>query len=150
MANQASVNGGTRVKINSPLVEGVIGNLAEFAEDVATLAELQAKLASHDLKATISKATIPVGLMVAAAVLAVGAIPVLLIGVAELLAPLVGLSHGGSLLVVAILSLIAAAVVAFLALPRLRHSFNSFQRSREELTRNIAWIKTVLVHSGRR
>jgi hypothetical protein len=143
------MNGGPRVKINSPVVEGVFGNLADFAGDVATLAELQAKLASHDLKETISRATIPVGAIMVGGVLALGTIPVLLIGVGELLGPLLGLSHGGSMLAVAILALVLATAMLLFAMPALKRSFASFQRSREELVRNIAWIKTVLTYSGR-
>jgi hypothetical protein len=143
------MNGGPRVKINSPLVEGVFGNIAGFAGDVATLAELQAKLASHDLKDSISHATIPAGIMVGGGVLALGAIPVLLIGVGELLGPMLGLSHGGAMLAVAILAIVLAAGMFFFAMPALKRSFTSFQRSREELVRNIAWIKTVITYSGR-
>jgi len=143
------VNGGRRVKIDSPLVEGVFGNIAGFAGDVATLAELQAKLASHDLKESLSHATIPAGALIGGGVLALGSIPVLLIGIGELLGPMVGLSHGGAMLVIAILTLVLAAGMALFALPALKRSFASFQRSREELVRNIAWIKTVLTYSGR-
>jgi amino acid transporter len=149
MANQASVNGGPRVKINSPLVEGVFGNIAGFAGDVANLAELQAKLASHDLKDSISRATIPTGIMIVGGILALGAIPVLLIGVGELLGPILGLSHGGAMIAVAVLAIVLAAIMCVLALPAIKRSFASFQRSREELVRNLAWIKTVLTYSGR-
>jgi len=143
------MNGGSRVKINSPIVEGVFGNIAGFAGDVATLAELQAKLASHDLKETVSRATIPAGLILGGSVLALGSIPVLLIGVAELIVRWTSLSHGLSLLIVAIGAMVLAAGMVLFALPAMKRSFASFQRSREELVRNIAWIKTVLTHSGR-
>jgi len=149
MANQASVNGGARVKIDSPLVEGVIGNLAGFAGDVATLAELQTKLVTHDLKESVSHAILPAGIVLGGGVLALGTVPVLLIGIAELLGPLLGFSHGLALVCVAILGLVVGAVMAFLALPHIQRSFESFQRSREELARNVAWIKTVLTYSGR-
>jgi len=44
MAHQAPLANGSRVRINSPLVEGVLGNLTSFGGDIAGLAELQAKL----------------------------------------------------------------------------------------------------------
>ncbi len=95
MADQASVNGGKRVPVNSPLTAGVFGNLADLANDVASLVELQAKLAVVDLKATVVKATIPLGLVAGGAAVLVAALPVLMIGLAELLADGLGLAHRG-------------------------------------------------------
>jgi Putative Actinobacterial Holin-X, holin superfamily III len=54
-----------------------------------------------------------------------------------------------ALLLTAGVAIVLAVVVGVLAVPRLRKSFESFQRSREELARNVAWIKTVLTYSGR-
>ncbi len=61
MADQASVsrsNGATRprVPLQADQPVGLVGNIAEFGNDVATLVELQAKLAVHDAKDCVGKA----------------------------------------------------------------------------------------------
>lgn len=150
MADQASVNGGKRVPVNSPLTAGVFGNLADLANDVASLVELQAKLAVVDLKATVVKATIPLGLVAGGAAVLVAALPVLMIGLAELLADGLGLAHRGwAYLIVAAGGAVLAGLLVLLGLPRLLKSFDSFQRTRDELDRNVAWVKTVIANSGR-
>jgi hypothetical protein len=53
------------------------------------------------------------------------------------------------MIAVAVLAIVLAAIMGVLALPAIKRSFASFQRSREELVRNLAWIKTVLTYSGR-
>jgi hypothetical protein len=148
MADQAAVNGG-RVRINSPFVEGVVGNLAEFGHDVATLAELQAELALIDLKETTGRAALPAVAVAGAAALGLGAVPIVLFGVAELITLFGGVPLGWSLLIVSGVTLAVAVVVGVLAGRRLARSFASFRRSREELARNISWVKTVLAYSGR-
>jgi hypothetical protein len=149
MVDQAAVNGGAKVRINSPLTEGVIGNLAELTGDVATLAELQAQLGLMDLKESAGKAALPAGGVAAAAGLALGAVPVLLFGVAELIVAYGGMRHAWALVLTSVVALALAGLVAWLAGSRLGKSFESFRRSRDELTRNVAWIKTVLAQSGR-
>ncbi|MEO6809667.1 MAG: hypothetical protein ABI353_11200, partial [Isosphaeraceae bacterium] len=67
MADQATLNGGPQVRINSPLIEGVIGNLAEFGNDITTLAELQAKLALIDLKEGGTRAAVPAAVLAGSA-----------------------------------------------------------------------------------
>jgi hypothetical protein len=152
MADQAAVSqngGGARVRIHSPLVEGVLGNLADFGSDIATLAELQAKLAALDLKESAGKAAVPAGLLASAGVLALGSLPVGLLGIAELLVTYAGLGRGWAYLATALAVTVIAVALALVGLPRIKTSFESFRRSREELTRNVAWIKTVLAQSGR-
>ena len=151
MADQATLNShsGDKVKVNSPLVEGVLGNMAEFSTDLISLAELQARLAAADLKESTSRAVLPTGLLVGGAILAVVSLPVLLGGVGYLIHENSTLSIGWSFLVTALATLALGALLAFVGLRGLGSSFSSFDRSKEELTRNLAWVKTVLVHSGR-
>jgi len=150
MADQATVNRGAKVRINSPLAEGVIGNLAEFAGDVSTLAELQAKLALSDLKTLIGRAILPAALLGLGVLLLLAALPVVLIGASELLASALNLKYRGwAYLMVAGASLVLTAVLLLLSWPRLLASLEALAHTREELARNVAWVRTVLVNSGR-
>jgi len=150
MADQASVrSNGQRNRINSPLVEGVIGNLAGFGADVASLAELQTKLLTLEVKEGTGKATLPLlglGLGVA---LIFGGLPVLIFGVGSLIAEAFSVRQSVGLTFTALVTLALAGLLTWLGVRGVGKSFGGFTRSREELTRNIAWVKTVLVYSGR-
>ena len=151
MADQATLrdNRGAKVTVNSPLVEGVLGNVAEFSTDLISLAELQARLAAADLKETTGRAAVPAGLLVVGALLALVGLPVLLLGVGTLVAENTSLSPGWSILLTALAAIVLGAVLALLGVRGLGGSLSSFDRSKEELSRNLSWVKTVLVHSGR-
>jgi len=127
----------------------LVGNIAEFGNDVATLAELQAKLTVYDAKDCLNRATVPLAVIGVAAVLALGSIPVLLIGLADLIASGTKLSPEAARLIVGLVVLASAGLAGFMALKASLRSLESFRRTNEELTRNISWIRTVLVHSGR-
>jgi Putative Actinobacterial Holin-X, holin superfamily III len=148
MADQATVSRSDGVPIDAPAT-AVVSNVAEFGNDFATLAELQAKLAVIDLKESTGRAALPGGVLAAALVLLLGSVPVLLAGAAELLVRYTTIGRGWALLLTAVVALVLAVVIGALAAARLARSFASFQRSQEELTRNVAWIKTVLTYSGR-
>ena len=64
----------------------VVGGIAEFGNDIATLVELQAKLAMADLKESAERALVPMVLIALGLLFLFGALPVLLFGVAELVA----------------------------------------------------------------
>jgi uncharacterized membrane protein YqjE len=146
MDDQASLNGGRGLRNGSG---GVVSTISELGSDIATLAELQAKLTVLDLKESTHRAVVPLGLVLAGLAVALGCIPVGLLGIAWLIAYALSIHQGWAMLLTAAVALVVGLVVAVVAGRRLGGSFETFQRSREELTRNIAWIKTVLTHSGR-
>jgi len=148
MAVQASVRGGEGVQTNGP-PEGVIEGIAELGNDILTLAELQAKLAAIDFKESLEHAVFPLVLTLGGLMLALASLPVVLIGVAQLIAWAFSIHLGWALLLVGLVALAGGSAVAWIAGLRFSRSFASFQRSREELVRNLSWIRTVLVHSGR-
>ena len=155
MVDQATVKGnaaqesrdGHGVKINAP-AESVVGSLAEFTHDITTLVELQVKLAAMDAKESIGRAMVPAILVGVGVVLLLGSLPVALFGVAELLVA-AGMTHGSALLLTGGVGIVGAGLLAVVAGLALSRSFTSFRRSREELARNIAWVKTVILYSGR-
>jgi len=152
MVDQATVsaNIGSKVPRNAPLMSGVFGNLAELSGDIASLAELQAQLTILDLKAGAARATVPALLLGLGALLTLAAAPVALIGASELLADALALAHRGwAYLIVAGIAAVLTAILVAIGLPRLIRSFESLAHSKEELSRNVAWIKTVLAYSGR-
>jgi len=116
---------------------------------MANLAELQVKLAAVDLKESGERAVVPVVLVGSATALGLAGLPVALLGAADLLATLSGLSPGTSKLIVAAVALVLAGLLAFLGLRSVGMVVEPLRRSREELARNLAWVRTVLVHSGR-
>ena len=144
-----SRNGGARVGIDAPLTAGVLGNLSEFASDCSTLAELQAQLAALDAREAVRRAALPVVAAELGTTLLLAGEPVLMIGLAETLHALTALGRTVSYLIVAGLALLLGAGLAWFGMSGFGHVSGAFARSREVLTRNIAWVKTVLVHSGR-
>ena len=147
MDNQTTVNPNLATMEPSP--GSMVGNIAEFGNDIATLVELQAKLAAYDSKECISRATTPLIILVVGAVVALSSVPVLLLGLAGLLAALTPVPLWGSCLIVAAVALVVAGLVGYLSLREATGSIQSFRRSSEEFTRNLSWVRTVLVHSGR-
>jgi len=148
MVDQASMKSGTNGRSNGS-GEGVVSSIAGLGNDIANLAELQAKLALLDLKESTGHAALPVTLVAGGLALLLASLPVALLGVAELVASALSIRTGWAMLLVAGIAAVLAIIVVVVAGLRLRHSFESFRRSREELSRNVAWLRTVLLYSGR-
>src|SRR4029078_11006420 len=118
MAYQASVNGGSRFHRS----EGVLTSLAELGGDAATRAELQAKLALIDTKEAVGRATWPTIVLVVAGSILLATVPVLLIGLAFVLAAATGMTQGAALLLTGFVFAAVAGAVAFLSLREFLHS----------------------------
>lgn len=127
----------------------VVGGLAEFGDDLLSLAELQARLAAMELRQNVAAARFGGAIIAIAAALALAALPVALAGVAELLVSFAGMNRGVALLAVAAVALAIAGVGVAIAAARLRGSDLGFPLSREEFSRNLNWIRTVILYSGR-
>jgi len=129
--------------------DSVVGSIADLGNDIATLAELQLQLFAADFKDLTARARMSVGLLAAGAVVALGSVPVLVGGAGLLLATALHISNGLGLLLSALAALILSGIALVFAARGLQRSFDALQHSREELQRNVSWIRTVLVHSGR-
>jgi len=127
----------------------VVSNVAGVGEDLLNLAELQARLASIELKHNIQAVQLGVAVILTGAVLALAGLPILLAGIAELLVTYVDMSRGWALIAVAVAAFVIAGTCVAIAVARLRSSDIGFPMSREEFARNLNWVRTVLLYSGR-
>lgn len=147
MAHQALRNGSpaSQGRQNNGVIEG----MSSFGNDLATLGLLQARLAACDLRDS-ARASAPIiaGLVIFGTIAAAGVV-LGLAGLAWWLASVLQVQVGIVMMVVGLVALIIASVASTLLSWRLGKCFTYFRRSQEELDRNLAWIKTTLVHSGR-
>jgi hypothetical protein len=128
---------------------GVIEGVSSFGTDLATLAMLQVQLAAYDLRDSMRSATPAIAGLVAFGTIAAASTVVGLAGLALWLATVLQMQAGIMMMVVALAGIVIAGVAFALLARLLISSFSSFRRSREELERNIAWIRTTILHSGR-
>jgi hypothetical protein len=127
----------------------VVSNLAEFGENLLSLGELQTRLAALELKQNLEASKAGGAMLLAGSLLAFSSVPIVLAGLAELLVSELGMKQGYALLSVAFVSLVMAGVLLAIAGSWLRRKGVGFPLSREELARNLNWVRTVLLHSGR-
>ncbi|MCE9548552.1 MAG: phage holin family protein [Planctomycetia bacterium] len=122
----------------------VARNFKELQHDVLVLLRLQVDLVRMDIEQWRRRLSVPLFLLVLAVALALGSVPVLLYGVAQALTSLSGMPLALSLEIVAVVSLGIAAIAAYYGWQRLQAANVVFQRSEEELKRNIEWLKELL------
>jgi hypothetical protein len=127
----------------------VVTNVAEFGENLLSLAELQFRLTVLELKQDVRAAKVSAPVILGGAVLGIASLPIVLAGIAELLVSELGMKRGFALLGVAVVALVIAGSSIAIAAIRLRRSVVGFPLTAEEFTRNLNWIRTILRHSGR-
>lgn len=147
MVDQASVNGPVTARphrSSSAELDGV----AEFVDDLASLAELQAELAAADLRDATRKSAVPIMLTLGGLGVLLASVPVALLGAGSLLAFALKIDEGWARLLTAGAAMALAGLVAALGRMQLGRSFDSFRRSRKQLQLNMAWVRTVLITSA--
>jgi uncharacterized membrane protein YqjE len=147
MAYQTVRNGPTAA--NDRQHNGVIEGVSSFGMDLATLATLQARLVAYDLRESMKSAAPAIAGLVVFATIAVASTVIGLAGLALWLATVLQVQAGIVMMVVALAGIVIAGVASAFLARSLTSSFSYFRRSREELERNLAWIRTTILHSGR-
>jgi len=148
MDHQATVMTTVTNGHESAPAKGMTRNVSELASDVASLAELQTRLLVVDAKESVRRLIPPVVLGALGLALLLGSIPVLLMGVAQLLV-YAGLGPAASLFIAFAIGALIAGLSLLAAWLLLRDSFSTFERSREEFQKNLAWIKDALKQGDR-
>lgn len=138
MVDQAKVS--SNGKVHEPRVRE---HVAGFAHDLAALAELQMKLLAVDLQEGKRHATVGFPWLAAAAVVALGSMPVLLLAAASALTEL-GLAQSIAQVIVGFVAISIAAGMALIGVRHIRKATTTFQRSQRELNETISWIKDSL------
>lgn len=139
------MNGNGRPNTKMPDVAGSVSNLTH---DVIELSELQAKLFMLDLKRSSQRTRTCLILAVVSICVLLGTIPVALIALAYLFVEQLEWSHAAAFAVATVVGLAITAALAGSAWSIAQSGLVSLERSRQEFSRNIAWLKTSLRTRG--
>ena len=103
---------------NNSSANGSDHGVAEFIDDVVTLGELQANLAVVDIKETAHKAAVPLVLTLVSLTLIAASVPVVLFGLALLLASRLSIHQGWAMVLVAAAAVVLACPTAVFGVVR--------------------------------
>jgi Putative Actinobacterial Holin-X, holin superfamily III len=141
-----SASGGSGQDLSA---SGMVSNVASLGENLLTLSELQARLAAVELRQNLKSLQTGGALAVAGSILAVASVPVVMVGVAELMVSELGVKRGYALLGVSAVAVVIAIGCAAIAHRWVIKNPLGFPLSSEEFARNMNWLRTILRHSGR-
>jgi hypothetical protein len=127
--------------------QGLAKDLGAFANDVLTLTELQSQLLVADAREFGSRATVPSVALIAGLILGMACAPIALVTVALGLVHFLELSHFTALLIVVVAGLISSLLMSIIGWMQIRKRAAVLGRSRDELMRNLHWIKRVIASS---
>ena len=128
---------------------GLIEGVGTFGADLAALAVLQARLAASDLREGAKRSRIALVAAMIGGIICTCGIGAIILGASLWLAANLEIQLSTALIAIGIASLFVAAMSLLSCVRALTTWESAFQRSHEELERNLAWIKTTLMHSGR-
>jgi Putative Actinobacterial Holin-X, holin superfamily III len=141
MVHQAEVNSNGKARSAEP---NVAASFSGLAHDAIELAELQAKLLKLDVQSVARNGGMSIALVVVGVCLLLGCVPVALMALAEVFVAHWAWTPAAAYGAAAAIGLALSAGAAVAAWFRVRTALASLQRSRDELNRNIAWIKSNL------
>jgi uncharacterized membrane protein YqjE len=139
MVHQAPLNNGS-----STGAAALGENFSRFAHDLTTLTELQVRLLAVDVRDAKQKSGAAAALLLGGAVLMLGCIPVLLLGLAQLLIEFAQWPASGAYACVAVAALIIGGAVGYAGWNKLMSAAGTLGRSRAELLETLQWIKKAL------
>jgi hypothetical protein len=145
MDGEKKMNGNGRLRTKIP---DVAGSVSDLTHDVVELTELQAKLLMLDVKKSSRRTRTCLILAIVGICFLLGTIPVALAALAQLLVEQLGWSQAAAFGVAALAGLVLAGLAAGAAWGIIKSGLMSLERSREEFSRNIDWLKSTLKNRG--
>jgi hypothetical protein len=126
----------------------VAASVSDLTHDVIELSELQMQLLALDAKQSVEKARMVVLLAVIGVCLLLGVIPVALLTIAAMLVQFLEWSIAAATATATLIGLVITGGVLGIAWAQVKQGMVSLNRSRDELRRNVAWLKSTLKTRG--
>lgn len=131
----------------SPL-SGLVRSSARLAGDILELGELQFELAKQDSRDALSRSVVPLALIALGASGAVAGLPLLGLATSSALIDQAGWSPCYAYLVSGSGMILLSIVLTISGAWGLRQSMLTFARSTGELSKNLAWLKSLARESS--
>jgi uncharacterized membrane protein YqjE len=145
MDDQTKVN--ERNGSPQPAPKALARDVREFAHDVFILAELQAELFVADMRECGQRVLVPGLVLLGGVALGLACFPIALAALALLLVQVFETSYAVGFLLAFVTGAVVSSLLCVIGWLKLRARVAVLQRSRQELVRNLRWIKKVLVRS---
>ena len=145
MDKQTKVNG--RNGASNTDSHGLAWDVGSFANDTLTLTELQTQLLAADVKEFGRQVWAPSLVMLGGLALALACFPIALVTLALGLVQLLETSYFIAFLIVLAVGAISSLLLCLFGWIKIRERAAVLQRSRDELMRNLSWIKRVLTRT---
>jgi uncharacterized membrane protein YqjE len=127
-----------------PTSKGLARDAGEFAHDMFTLTELQAQLFIADVQECGQRVFVPALVLLCGLALCLACFPIALAALALLLIQVFEISYAAGFLIAVVLGAILSGLLCVIGWFQVRGRMAVMQRSRQELIRNLHWIKKVL------
>ena len=114
-----------------------------FGCDLLELVELQGKLIRADAKLAMEKSTASARVALIGVCITLGSLPIAILGVSSGIAYYFDIETWVSQLLVGCGFVLAGLIVVVLAMRGLARSSGQFQRSADEFSKNVAWVKKI-------
>lgn len=126
---------------------GFATGAGNFAQDVLTLAELQAQLLAIDVRECRARMTVPVLLLLGGFAIALACFPIGLAAFALCLIQFFNTTYATGFLIAFLVGAILGTLMSIIGWRRVGNRLTVLKRSQHELARNLLWIKKVIGHS---
>ena len=140
MGGEAQVN---KMQNGKKVKPSVVQGVGAIVSDVTSLAELQFDLFKTDCKESKQKLILASAVLGVAALVVVGAVPVILLTIAAAFYEFTELNMTWSLLISIGIGLLFGALMALIGKMAITRAVGYFERTTTELKRNVDWLKTM-------
>ena len=145
MVHQTKISEGNGTPVPAP--KALTRDMGKFAQDVLTLAELQAQLLVADVQECGQRVRVPGLVLLCGVALGLACFPIALATLALLLVEVFEASYVAGLLIAVAVGAVVSALLCVIGWFQVRERMAVLQRSRQELVGNLRWMKKVLERS---